>query len=263
MANPQLEDGFLKIANTIWERWAKIRVPGCAEQVLKVIIRRTYGFNKKSDRIALSQLSDDTGMSKPHVLRAVKVLTTMNLVTQKGNTKGVTYWFNKNYETWKPLPKKVTLPRKATGVTEKGNASLPKKATTVAKLGTTKYILKDTTTKNTSTKDTLAQTQDQLRSLYTEICEGFPEAQPVEDWSPKRQGNVNARWKKHPDLNWWRGYFERVAASDFLRNGNETWKADFGWIMLPSNMEKILEGRYDNKKSKVKVQHDRPTGEFD
>lgn len=104
----------------------------------------------------------------------------------------------------------------------------------------------------------------QLRSLYIKICQGFPEPTKVSDWSQKRKGNVNARWKLHPDIDWWRTYFESVAVSDFLRNGNESWGgADFGWIILPSNMEKILEGRYDNKKQKTEIKYDRPTGEFD
>jgi len=104
---------------------------------------------------------------------------------------------------------------------------------------------------------------ENIRSLYIKICRGFPEPTEVSDWSPKRWGNVNARWKAHPDLDWWRIYFERIAASDFLRNGNENWAgADLGWIMLPSNMEKILEGRYDNKKRKAEKKYDRPTGEF-
>lgn len=94
----------------------------------------------------------------------------------------------------------------------------------------------------------------EIRNLYIEICQGFPEPQPIEDWSSKRYGNVNARWKMHPDLTWWRTYFERVAASEFLGKATENWGgADFGWIMLPSNMEKILEGRYDNK-TKAKQQ---------
>jgi len=155
MANPQLENGYLRIANELWERWAKTRVPGCAEQVLKVIIRQTYGFNKKSDRIALSQLSEDTGMAKPHILRAIRLLVDMNLIAKKGNEKGVTYWFNKDYDTWKPLPKKVTLPKKVITVAKEGNETLSKKVTTVALLGTTKDILKDTLKKNT-TKDTSA-----------------------------------------------------------------------------------------------------------
>ena len=92
---------------------------------------------------------------------------------------------------------------------------------------------------------------ENIRSLYIEICQGFPEPTEVSDWSPKRQGSVNARWKQHPDIDWWRAYFERIAKSDILKNGYSTWPgADLGWIILPSNMEKILEGRYDNKKEK-------------
>lgn len=92
---------------------------------------------------------------------------------------------------------------------------------------------------------------ENLRNLYIKICIGFRKPEEVRDWSSKRIGHVNARWKKHPDLDWWRIYFERVAASNYLRDGTDKWNgADFGWIMLPSNMENILEGRYDKKEKK-------------
>lgn len=47
MANPQCENGFTKIANELMEALAKIRIPGEARQVLDVIFRQTYGWNKK------------------------------------------------------------------------------------------------------------------------------------------------------------------------------------------------------------------------
>ena len=44
--------------------------------------------------------------------------------------------------------------------------------------------------------------------------------------------------------------FSRVADSDFLNGKNKQgWKASFDWILNPTNIAKILEGNYDNKKS--------------
>ena len=69
----------------------------------------------------------------------------MNLITQKGNAisrftkKGnddcVIYGFQKDFEKWVSLPKKVTLPKKVMVVTQKGNDSLPKKVTNVTQNG--------------------------------------------------------------------------------------------------------------------------------
>lgn len=120
-----------------------IRIPGEANQVLSCIIEKTYGWQKKEDRIALTQFVTMTGIKKPHVCRAITKLLAMNMITQKGNGKDLTYSIQKNYLQWKALPKKVTsktLPKKATNVAQKGKKALPKKGTTI---DTTKDTTKD------------------------------------------------------------------------------------------------------------------------
>ncbi len=124
MANPQWENGYTKIANDILEALAGIRINGEARQCLDVVLRKTYGFNKKEDIISLSQFTLITHLGKEHLCRNLNKLAKMNLIiTQKGNGKGNIYRFNKDYSTWKPLPKKVTI-------TQKGNKPLPKKVNT-------------------------------------------------------------------------------------------------------------------------------------
>lgn len=143
MASPQTENGYFKIANEVFEALCAIRIPGEARQVLDTVIRKTWGYGKKEDYISLSQFSLSTKMSKIAIIKAIKKLNAMNLlITQKGNTNGNSYLVNKDFDTWNPLPKKVTLPKKAINVTQKGNTSLPKKVHT-----------KDNDTKDTFTKD--------------------------------------------------------------------------------------------------------------
>ena len=137
MANPQIEDGYLRISSELWRELRKIRINGEAMQVLMFIIEKTYGFQKKEDIISISQFEKATGIQKPHVIRAIKKLIQMDIVAQKGNGVIPSYCIQKDYEKWKPLPKKVTLPKKAIGVAQKGNKPLPKKVPT-------KDILKDT-----------------------------------------------------------------------------------------------------------------------
>ncbi len=159
MANPQAEDGHVDIANEIMDALCKIRIPGEARQVLDFILRKTYGWRKKEDQISLSQFVKGTGLNKVHVCRSIQTLLRMNLITQKGKAlslftkKGndifVIYGFQKDFEKWNALPKKVTLPKKVKNVTQKGNLTLPKKVHT-----------KDTNTKDTNTKDT----------IYGEFC---------------------------------------------------------------------------------------------
>ncbi len=108
MSNPQAEDGHVDIANEVMDALCRIRIPGEARQILDFIIRKTWGWKKKEDAIPLSQFEKGTGLKKTHVLKAVYKLQEMNLIiTQKGNGI-VRYGINKDYDSWKPLPKKVT-----------------------------------------------------------------------------------------------------------------------------------------------------------
>lgn len=127
MANPQRENGYTAIANEILEALGHIRIPGEARQVLDVIIRKTWGYQKKQDRIAISQLCAGTGLKKQTVHKAIGKLRAMNLVTQKGDDKGNILGFQKDFEKWVPLPKKVTVTQLGTAVTNMGSKSNPKR----------------------------------------------------------------------------------------------------------------------------------------
>ena len=109
MANPQKENGYTAISNEIMEALIKIRIPGEAMQVLFCIIRKTYGFHKLEDTIPLSQFAKYTGINKPCIVRALKKLQLMNLIViKKDNKFNTRYCFQKNYDRWKPLSKKIT-----------------------------------------------------------------------------------------------------------------------------------------------------------
>lgn len=147
MASPQKENGYVPIANEIVEALARIRISGEAMQVLWVVLRKTYGFNKKEDYIALSQFVLATGLKKPTVCKAINRLVSLGVVTQKDNGEGKTYMFIKDFEHWSPLPKKITLPKKVIGVTKKGNNRYPKRVL---------QKTKDTITKDISAPEAVA-----------------------------------------------------------------------------------------------------------
>lgn len=45
-------------------------------------------------------------------------------------------------------------------------------------------------------------------------------------------------------------FFTKIESSEFLTGRKTDWRSDFDWIMKPSNITKILEGNYDNRKPK-------------
>lgn len=112
MTNPQLENGYTPIANEILDALVGIRIPGEARQCLDFIIRKTYGYKKKEDWIALSQFVDATSLKKPTVSRALKKLLFMNMIIKKDKGLGVTYGLQKDCDKWKPLSKKITVIKK-------------------------------------------------------------------------------------------------------------------------------------------------------
>jgi len=142
MTNPRHKTGFIKVPNELLDALCKIRIAGQSRQVLDAIIRKTLGYNKPIDWIALSQFEKMTGLSKPHVIRAIDKLLIMNLIYKEKRGSIVLYSLNQDYNTWIPLPKKVTVPKKAINVANKGNPSLPIKVPT-----------KDNTTTDNITKD--------------------------------------------------------------------------------------------------------------
>lgn len=155
MASPQAENGHVDIANEIVDALCKIRISGEEMQCLWVIFRKTYGWKKKEDWIALSQFVDMTGLKKPNIIRAINKLLNKNIIIKKDNLRGVSYGFQKNYKTWKPLSKKITLSKKIKSVIKKDNLPLSKKIPT-----------KDTTTKDTTTKESIV----------------FPDWFPLKEW---------------------------------------------------------------------------------
>lgn len=108
MANPQLEDGYIRIANELWQELRKVRIPGEAMQILMVIIEETYGWRKKEAMIQNKTFAEKTGIIKQHINRAIAKLKELNLitVTKKGYDIAPTYCFNKDYDTWKRVTKK-------------------------------------------------------------------------------------------------------------------------------------------------------------
>ena len=106
MPSPQLERGYTRIANELLDALARIRIPGEARQVLDVIIRLTYGYQRKETSIALEEFVRRTEIKKPNVVRAIKRLQEMGLITviKKDNERKFDlesigkYSINKNFE---------------------------------------------------------------------------------------------------------------------------------------------------------------------
>src|SRR3990167_1120803 len=144
MANPQVENGYLRIATEIFEALCGIRIPGETRQVIDVVIRKTYGYNKKEDCISLSQFCLLTGMRRGGVCRAINKAVSMNIlkvISKEANGKGNKYCIVKDFDSWKSLAKKRRgVSNKLIIISKKENLGVSKKRHTIDSIKDNKDI---------------------------------------------------------------------------------------------------------------------------
>ena len=140
MANPQIENGHVKLASEIVDQLCKLNLSAYEWRILFALWRKTYGWHKKTDRISYTQFEELTGLDRRHIARTINSLKRRNIIKVSGNMKhNLEYSFQKDYDRWEQLPKGVathkTLPIGATIIAERGNETLPEGATIVTNRG--------------------------------------------------------------------------------------------------------------------------------
>ena len=96
MADPQIENGYTRIANELLEALLLANLSKRQLLVVFAVIRQTYGFNRKSDRISGSQIAGLTGLRRNHCSVAMAELIEMKILHLSGSQLGV----QKDHEQW-------------------------------------------------------------------------------------------------------------------------------------------------------------------
>ncbi|EIR0331025.1 replication protein, partial [Salmonella enterica subsp. enterica serovar Give] len=96
----ELEKGYLRLANQIQDALCIVELSGREFRVLNAIVRLTYGWSKKSDRIANSLIADKTTLKVKHVSEAVLSLAYRNIITLRriGQTRYI--GINTSLDKW-------------------------------------------------------------------------------------------------------------------------------------------------------------------
>ena len=81
MVSPQVENGFTRIANEIIEALWKVNLSPYETRVLWFLLRKTYGWKKKTDWITLSQFSKNIGLDRRLIHRTLKSLFSKKIIT--------------------------------------------------------------------------------------------------------------------------------------------------------------------------------------
>jgi uncharacterized protein YdaU (DUF1376 family) len=102
--------------------------------------------------------------------------------------------------------------------------------------------------KNTKLK---ASFHDEVIAAYHECLPNQPR---VKQWTKTRASLLNARiaerckdGKPADGIGYWRDFFGKVAASDFLTGKSSDFTVSLEWLVRPQNFLKVIEGNYDNR----------------
>jgi phage replication O-like protein O len=141
LESPQLEDGHLKIVNSIAETLARTQLSGYESRVLWFLWRKTYGWSKKTDLISLSQWVDGTWLDKKSVIRTLKRLRARHMIQRYGDeiitNSTYTYEFNKHFGEWRAVAKSSPVTKSSPEVVTKSPPTTERSTTT------SKRIFKD------------------------------------------------------------------------------------------------------------------------
>lgn len=101
MANPKLEDGYIRIANELYQALFKVNLNGSELRIVHFILYQTYGYNKKIKKLSATYISDGTGIPLKTVRRCLKSLVEYNVLISRGaDASAKMFGINKNYEKW-------------------------------------------------------------------------------------------------------------------------------------------------------------------
>lgn len=194
MADPDLKNGYTKIANEILEAVIRAGLNGAETAVLLYVVRKTYGFSKKEDEISLTQFEKATGYTRPTVCKAVKnlLLVKILLLVNCGNsrTSANRYLLNKDYDSWQ-LVKKPLLVNKPKLVKDRKRTSKGLEMELVKKpLHTKETLTKETIQKKIVSKDTISKASENFGNKeINKMIEALKQKIGIDDFADSQRWN--------------------------------------------------------------------------
>lgn len=185
---------------------------------------------------SIKKLSSELNLTEDEVRTALKHLTETGEVTKQTTNKYTVITVN-NYAVYQEVTKQI--PNKS--------QTIPKPFPTIeeGKKGRRKedIIVSKDTICQTGTVRRIVEAWNTLESYGIKAVIRLGE-------NSKRRKMLEARIREYGEESILAA-IENIKRSDFLKGKNKyTWVVTFDWFVLPSNFPKVLEGQYDNKKSR-------------
>lgn len=220
-----------------------------------------------------AEWSAETGLSRKEQATARSALERVGVLSCVRKGVPAIMHYHVNEDALLEIVNRISCAESHIQLSEKEQLVAPKPDNLSSPKGTTLYITETTTETTTdilssdhvaAVAATSAPAKPKLNpqtlvGLYHEHC---PELPTIAKLTPKREAALRARWldaSRLPNryrcgdiaagLEWWQAFFEVVGESDFLngRQKNSSWRADFDWLLKPTNFMKIIEGNYNNR----------------
>jgi len=188
MSNPQVEDGYTIIANELLEALIKRKLSGQELRLILFIVRKTYGYHKKEDKISYGQIAKGLNIKRSNACRLLKRLLLSKMITpviKNDNTLTNTLIFNKDYEKWGVLSNLIT-------VIKNDNKVLSKRRTTKETITKENYNTRSTSssqeveqmnnildTKNKDIKEQIKKNKEHIKQHINTINSNNP-AKPTQ-----------------------------------------------------------------------------------
>jgi phage replication O-like protein O len=99
-ARPQLEDGYTRIANALYDAILLFPFSAREQKVVFTVIRKTYGYGKKEDDMSASQIGGMCGLARTHVTAALNSLAARNIITKRPGRFGSIIGIQKDHRKW-------------------------------------------------------------------------------------------------------------------------------------------------------------------
>jgi phage replication O-like protein O len=121
----QLEDGYLKIINTLVEAFARTNFTASESRCIWFIIRMTYGYNRKMARIKTAEWEAGTGMKATNIYRTLRRLNERNVVIWSDHKSYRKIGIQKNYRKWKVVIRSDHCDQMRSQVSDQVGSQLP------------------------------------------------------------------------------------------------------------------------------------------
>ena len=128
MPTPQIEDGYTRIANELLEQILLYPFSKRQLVVMLAIIRKTYGYGKKTDDMTVTQIASMTRIARQHVSATISELEAIGAVLKQDGYHGYRLGIQKDFSIWR-VSQNRTCPETVQKVSQNRTVSVPKQDT--------------------------------------------------------------------------------------------------------------------------------------